>query len=281
MKKVIMMLAVVAAVCGCERVVMDDETAADVVQVKRVRFDVSSEGWMITRALTADGQDMTDLWIFDYVDGGLVRTLHKMETDVDFNEPTMPLVYGEHTVYFVASRGKSPTVTGTQITWGSPSDTFWKALTLNVGSGTASTVAVTLNRVVTKLRIVVADEVPATIATLEMVPGQWWYGLDYLTGEAVANSDAVRQVTVPASMAGTTGQLAVSFYCLSDDAEWVADVTIMAKDGDGAVIGSVSLADVPFVRNRVTDASGNLFASQSGFSISLNDKWIDSYTLEW
>ncbi len=281
MKKVIMILAVVAAVCGCERVVTDEGTAAEVVQVKRVRFDVSSEGWRVTRALTADGQDMTDLWIFDYVDGGLVRTLHKTATDVDFNEPTMPLAYGEHTVYFVASRGKSPTVTGTQIVWESPSDTFWKALTLNVGSGTASTVAVTMDRVVTKLRIAVADEVPATIATLEMLPGQWWYGLDYLTGEAVANSDAVRQVAVPASMAGTTGQLAVGFYCLSDDAEWMADVTIRAKDGDGAIIGSVSLADVPFVRNRVTDASGNLFASQSGFSISLNEEWLDSYTLEW
>ena len=281
MKKVIMILAVVATVCSCERVVTDDETAVEVVQVKRVRFDVSSEGWRVTRALTADGQDMTDLWIFDYVDGGLARTLHKTATDVDFNEPTMPLAYGEHTVYFVASRGKTPTVTGTQITWESPSDTFWKAMTLNVGSGTASTVAVTLDRVVTKLRIAVADEVPATIATLEMVPGQWWYGLDYLTGDAVASSDAVRQVAVPASMAGTTGQLAVGFYCISDDAEWMADVTIRAKDGDGAVIGSVSLADVPFARNRVTDTSGNLFASQSGFSISLNDEWLDSYTLEW
>jgi len=281
MKKVIMMLAVVAAFCGCERVVTDEGTAVEVVQVKRVKFDVSSEGWQVTRALTADGYDMTDLWIFDYMDGGLVRTLHKTATDVDFNEPTMPLAYGNHTVYFVASRGKSPTVTGTQIAWESPSDTFWKALTLTVGSGTALTVAVTLDRVVTKLRIAVADEVPATIATLEMVPWQWWYGLDYLTGEAVASSDAVRQVTVPASMAGTTGQLVAGFYCLSDDAEWMTDITIRAKDGDGAVIGSVSLTDVPFVRNRLTDASGNLFASQSGFSISLNDEWLDSYTLEW
>lgn len=279
MKKVILILAVVAAICGCERVEVNDDAA--VVQTKRVKFDVSNGGWTVTRALTADGYDMTDLWIFDYVDGGLVRSLHKTATDVDFNEPTMPLAYGEHTVYFVASRGKWPTVTGTQITWESPSDTFWKALSLNVGSGTASTVAVTLDRVVTKLRIAVADEVPATIATLEMVPGQWWYGLDYLTGEAVSTSAEVRSVAVPASMAGTTGQLVAGFYCVSDDSEWMTDVTIRAKDGDGAVIGSVSLADVPFVRNRVTDASGNLFASQSGFSISLNEQWLDSYTLEW
>lgn len=281
MKKVIMMMAVVAAVCGCgcERVEVNDDAA--VVQAKRVKFDVSNGEWRVTRALTADGYDMTDLWIFDYVDGGLVRTLHKTATEVDFNEPTMPLAYGEHTVYFVASRGKSPSLTGTQIVWESPSDTFWKALTLNVGSGTASTVAVTLDRAVTKLRIAVADEVPATIATLEMVPGQWWYGIDYLTGEAVSTSAEVRSVAVPASMAGTTGQLVAGFYCLSDDAEWMTDLTIMAKDGEGTVIGSVNLADVPFVRNRLTDASGNLFASQSGFSISLDDEWLDSYTLEW
>ena len=279
MKK-IFVLALVAVLCGCEKAVMDDG-AEDVKQTKRVRFEVSSGAWRVTRSLTADGQDMTDLWIFDYVDGGLVRTLHKVSTDVDFEEPVMPLAYGEHTVYFVASRGKTPNVAGTAITWASPSDTFWKALSVTVGSGTASTISVMLDRVVTKLRIEVADEVPANIATLEMSPGHWWYGLDYLTGEAVSTSAEVRSVAVPASMVGTTGQLAANFFCLSDDAEWVTDIDIRAKDGDGAVIGSVSLTDVPFVRNRVTEVGGNLFASQSGFTISLNEQWLDAYTLEW
>ena len=91
----------------------------------------------------------------------------------------------------------------------------------------------------------------------------------------------MRSVAVPASMVGTTGQLTANFFCLSDDAEWVTDIDIRAKDGDGVVIGSVSLTDVPFVRNRVTEVGGNLFASQSGFSISLNEQWLDSYTLEW
>ena len=280
MKKGLLFLALVAVLCGCEKAVMDDG-AEDVKQTKRVRFEVSSGTWRVTRSLTADGQDMTDLWIFDYVDGGLVRTLHKVSTDADFEEPMMPLAYGEHTVYFVASRGKTPNVAGTAITWASPSDTFWKALSVTVGSGTASTVSVMLDRVVTKLRIAVADEVPANIATLEMSPGHWWYGLDYLTGEAVSTSADVRSVAVPASIAGTKGQLTANFFCLSDDAEWVTDIDIRAKDGDGAVIGSVSLTDVPFVRNRVTEVGGNLFASQSGFTISLNEQWLDAYTLEW
>lgn len=280
MKKGLLFLTLVAALCGCEKAVMDDG-AEDVKQTKRVRFEVSSGAWRVTRSLTADGQEMTDLWIFDYVDGALARTLHKVSTDVDFEEPTMPLAYGEHTVYFVASRGKTPSVAGTTITWASPSDTFWKALSVTVGSGTASTISVMLDRVVTKLRIAVADEVPENIATLEMSPGHWWYGIDYLTGEAVSTSAEVRSVAVPASMVGTTGQLAANFFCLSDDSEWMTDITIQAKDGDGAVIGSVSLTDVPFVRNRVTEVSGNLFASQSGFSISLNEQWMDAYTLEW
>ena len=279
MKK-IFVLALVAVLCGCEKAVTDGG-AEDVMQTKRVRFEVSSGAWRVTRALTADGQDMTDLWIFDYVDGALARTLHKVSTEVDFEEPVMPLAYGEHTVYFVASRGKTPSISGTAITWASPSDTFWKALSVTVGSGTASTVSVMLDRVVTKLRIAVADEVPANIETLDISPGQWWYGLDYLTGEAVSTSADVRSVAVPASLVGTTGQLAANFFCLSDDAEWLTDIDIRAKDCDGAVIGSVSLTDVPFVRNRVTEVGGNLFASQSGFSISLNEQWLDAYTLEW
>ena len=292
-KAIIMALAVGLTMTACEKAIeVPDGEASGVVEepakTKKFTFTMKgdfSDDWKTTRGyLAADGRDMTDVWVLDYMNGELVQQLHQGDnTAEDFGKPVMQLAYGSHHVYFVASRGTTPTLNvGTHsIVWERPSDTFWKALSLTVGSGTASTVAVALDRVVTKLRIAVADEVPATIATLEMVPGQWWYGIDYLTGEAVSTSAEVRSVTVPASMAGTTGQLVAGFYCLSDNAEWMTDVTIRAKDGDGAVIGSVSLADVPFVRNRVTDASGNLFASLSGFSISLNEQWLDSYTLEW
>lgn len=276
-----MMLAVVAAVCGCERVVIDDETAADVVHVKRVRFDVSSEGWMVTRALTADGQDMTDLWLFDYVDGALVRTAHKVSTDADFSSPSMSLQYGEHTIYFVASRGKTPNVDGTSITWAQPSDTFWKAVSVNVGSSSSSVVTVTLDRVATKLKVAVTDEVPEGVAQICVMPDVWWYGLDYTTGAAVDSRATERVISVPASYIGTTGQLAVNIFGISDADEWMTDITITSKDADGKDMGTVSLTDVPFERNRATNVSGSIFAAGNTFSVSLNDEWTDSYDLEW
>ena len=278
MKKnvIILMAAVVSLTCCTENVQVDA-----VVAEKRVTFDVSNGDWMITRSLEADGVTMTDLWVFDYFRDELVRTVHKVSTDADFSSPSMSLQYGEHTVYFVASRGKTPSVDGTEITWVQPSDTFWKAISVNVGSGSSSVVPVTLDRVATKLRVVVMDEVPDNVAQLCVTPDEWWYGLDYLTVTAVVQQHTERSVTVPASYIGTAGQLVVNIFGMSDSDEWVTDVTISAKDGDGNVMGSVSLDNVPFERNRATNVSGSLFAAGTTFSVNLNDVWTDSYNLEW
>lgn len=280
MKKVLFLAAVVMTLAACEKTV---EVPTDgQAKEKKVRFEVVNNGWsVVTRSLEADGQAMTDLWVFDYVDGTLVQTVHKTAGDVDFSEPSVTMSYGEHSVYFVASRGKNPSVNGTEVTWGAPSDTFWKAVSVNVGSGSASSVAVALDRVVTKLRVAVNDAVPAGTASLVLTQGPWYAGVDYVTGAAVGESDDSRTVAVPWSYVGTAGQLVVNLFSLSDDAEWTADVSIVAKDGDGGVLGRAVIEDVPFMRNRVTEASGNLFAAVNGFIVSLNAEWLDSYSIEW
>jgi len=258
-----------------------DDTEDSVVAERRVTFEVSNGDWNITRALEADGVTMTDLWIFDYVGGALIRTAHKVSTDTDFSSPSMSLQYGEHTLYFVASRGKTPTVDGTEITWEQPSDTFWKAVSVNVGSSSSSVVPVTLDRVATKLRVAVTDEVPEGVTEICVTPDVWWYGIDYVTGAAMSSQGIERSVAVPASYVGTTGQLAVNVFGMSDSDEWTTDITISAKDGDGNVVGIVGLDDVPFERNRATNVSGSLFAAGTTFSVSLNDAWEDSCDLEW
>ncbi len=276
-----MMMAAAMLLTGCtEHVRMNDAEDA-VVAERRVTFEVSNGDWNITRALEADGVTMTDLWIFDYVDGALVRTAHKVSTDADFSSPSMSLQYGEHTIYFVASRGKTPNVDGTSITWEQPSDTFWKAVNVTVGSSSSSVVPVTLDRVATKLRVAVTDEVPDGTTHLCVTPDVWWYGLDYTTGAAVDSRTTERVISVPASYIGTTGQLAVNIFGISDSDEWMTSITITAKDADGNTMGTVSLTDVPFERNRATNVSGSLFAAGTTFSISLNDEWTDSYNLEW
>lgn len=281
MKKTMMMMAAAVLLTCCTEHVRMDDTEDAVVAERRVTFEVSNGDWKITRALEADGVTMTDLWLFDYVDGALVRTAHKVSTDTDFSSPSMSLQYGEHTLYFVASRGKTPTVDGTEITWAQPSDTFWKAVSVNVGSSSSSVVPVTLDRVAAKLRVAITDEVPEGVAEICVTPDVWWYGIDYVTGAAMSSQEIERSVAVPASYVGTTGQLAVNVFGMSDSDEWTTDVTIRAKDGDGNVVGIVALEDVPFERNRATNVSGSLFAAGTTFSVSLNDDWEDSCDLEW
>ena len=233
-----------------------------------------------TRA-TMSEVGMTDLWVFDYVGGTLLQTIHQTATDANFGTPAIDADYGEHTFYFVASRGDTPSIDGSVISWLKPSDTFWGSLSLNVQPSSATNNPVTLHRVATRLRITVTDEVPEGLAKLCITPARWYYGLNILTGEATDERDTERSVNVPASYIGTTGQLTMSVFGMSPDAEWQTSVTVAAKTASDAVINSITLADVPLKRNRITAYSGTLFAASRSIAISLTDEWSDDYTATW
>ena len=282
MKKIFVIAAVamVFASCGKEvNGIVDDENGE-----KRVTFNLEGN-WnspVFTRgSLSADGKEMTDLWLFDYVDGTLVQSLHQSSTDADFGEPSPTLTYGQHKIYFVVSRGGSPSVNGTVISWGSIRDTFWKALSVSVGGSSQSSYSVTMERVVTKLKITATDAVPDGTATVVVLPERWFYGLDYLTGEPADMHDSEEMsVSVPASYAGTTG-LAVSFFGFSSATEWTTPLTVSARDGENDIIGLVNVAAAPFMANRATEYSGSLFTSGGAFAITLNDEWDTPWTGSW
>ena len=279
MKKVLIIAALAMVFASCSKDVTEIEAGA-----KKVSFDVQGN-WnspVFTRgSLSADGKEMTDLWLFDYVDGVLVQTVHQVSTDADFGTPAPTLAYGEHRIYFVASRGVSPVINGTVISWGSIRDTFWKAMSVTVGGASASAYSVALDRVVTKLRIAATDAVPDGTATVVVLPGKWYAGLDYLTGQpADMRDNEEMSVAVPDSYIGTTG-LAVSFFGFSSAAEWTTPLTVSARDADNDIIGMVNVAAAPFMANRATEFSGSLFSTSGAFTITLNDEWDTPWTGTW
>ena len=282
MKKIFVIAAVamVFASCGKEvNGIVDNEDGE-----KRVTFNLEGN-WnspVFTRgSLSADGKEMTDLWLFDYVDGVLVQSLHQVSTDADFGEPSPTLTYGQHKIYFVVSRGGSPSVNGTVISWGSIRDTFWKSLSVSVGGSSSSSYSVTMERVVTKLKITATDAVPEGTATVVVLPERWYYGVDYLTGEPADLHDSEEmKANVPESYVGTTG-LAVSFFGFSSATEWTTPLTVSARDGENDIIGLVNVAAAPFMANRATEYSGSLFTSGGAFAITLNDEWDTPWTGSW
>lgn len=279
MKKVFVIACLAMVFASCGKDVTIEEAGA-----KRVAFDVQGN-WnspVFTRgSLSADGKEMTDLWLFDYVGGELVQTLHQVSTDADFGTPAPTLSYGEHRIYFVVSRGASPVINGTVISWGSVRDTFWKSMAVSVGGASASAYSVALDRVVTKLKITATDAVPDGTATVVVLPGTWYAGIDYLTGQpADMRDNEEMSVAVPDSYIGTTG-LAVSFFGFSSATEWTTPLTVSARDADNDIIGMVNVAAAPFMANRATEFSGSLFSTSGAFTITLNDEWDTPWTGTW
>jgi len=266
------------AACGKDK---DPEPANP---TKHITFSCSGD-WVQTptKDLTANGSSMTDVWIFDYVGNTLVQTVHQDDnTASDFGVPAIDLAYGTHTLYFVASRGLTPTVNTSShsITWAKPSDTFHKALTLTVDANTASAQSVTLERMVAKLKMTINDAIATGTTAFLVTPGVWYYGMDYTDGSPTASAtNQAITINCPSNYVGQSGKF-LSVFTFSSSAQWNTNVTLAATDGTNT-ISSVTLPNVPLQRNHSTDYSGNLFTSGGGFTLSLNDTWGDPFTGVW
>lgn len=285
MKKFLTMMAVAAIVAGCAKDVNENELY-DVKDGKRVAFllDGDFKNPSFTRSLTADGQEMTDVWVFDFVDDVCEQFVHKVQGDDDFETPSLTLANGSHRLCFVVSRGDTPVLDEqhTTITWSRPSDTFWAEYEMTVSSETPSTVSITLDRVATKLKLLITDQVPTNLAKLTVTPTIWYYGLDYFYGTPTTEKEnQERSVNVPSSYVGTEGQLTFSIFGISGIDEWTTNLLLTATDGDDSEIGRATITAAPFISDRQTVYSGRLFSQEGGFTLTLNDTWIADYTGEW
>lgn len=290
MKKTILMALAVCLMTACEKLEVEEAMGEieneNVSSGRTFTFTLKGdfENEMRTRGiLSANGSDMSDLWMFDYVGDDLVQQLHLTTSDENFDAPSITLSYASHHVYIVVSRGATPTVDteAHTIVWNKVSDTFWKDYTIDVTNSSTKNRSCTLARVVTKLKVTTTDEIPSELAILVLAPSVWYSGIDYKTGNPVGGAAVERVISVPASYAGTTGQLSASIFSFSSATAWISDVTVTAKDGSGASLGSVTMTAVPFVRNRATEMSGRMFAEKSSVGLTLDDTWVTAYIGEW
>ena len=286
MKKIMMAMAAAAMLlsCGKENPTVTVSTKEpEPMQKKVITFTFGDAMSMhpMTRA-TLTELNLTDLWVFDYVDGQLVTDCHQLSTDDDFGSPSLSMEYGTHTLYFVASRGVTPTVStdAKTITWQTVRDTFWATLQMTVEPATGGQQQVSLNRVAGKLKISVTDVVPDGAAKFVVTPSTWYYGLRYDTGEAVSSQITPISVNIPNSYIGTT-DLVVNVFTISGQTTWNTNVTATLKASDNSTLGSVSIADVPIQRNHITSYSGGILTTGRSLTITSDDEWIEDDAVTW
>ena len=270
---------------GCDKPQTETPTDAPADSMQTLQWDdtitisISFGDDNRTRASLEDVK-MKDLWLYDYVNGSLVQTVHQSSTDAGFGSASVGITYGEHTFYVVASGGTDATTDSTTITWAKPGDTFYLSKTVDLQPSGDKNVSLLLKRVATRLRIVPSDEIPADISSIAW-QGTWYYALNYLTGEADGAQSTERSVSVPASYIGTTGELIAASYSLCPIDGYTTDIKITARRSDESAITEINLSDVAFERNRLTILSGGLATSTRSFGISVDDAWADDYNIGW
>ena len=279
-------LAMSLVACTKDEPKSEEEQQPETVDVT---FEVRPDGWTITRepirtrGLDADGKAMTDIWVLDYIGTELQQQVHQSSTDDDFGKPTMNLSVGNHSIYFVASRGQNPTLdTDTKtLSFTKVLDTFYRALSLNVSATTNGSQSVDLDRCVTKFKVAFTDAIPTTAATFNVTPASWYYSIDYTTGlPTAATSSQAITVSIPAASLGKTNE-SVNVFGFSGAEEWTTDVSINCKDGEGNILGAATISSAKFKRNRVSAYSGPLFSSNGAMTLSLNTEWDTELTGTW
>ena len=245
-------------------------------------FDLTTESF--TRSLEADGKQLTDLWVLDYVNGSLAQdAIHQTSSDSDFGTPTVNLAVGSHHLYFIASRGQGATLDAEShtLTFSRVLDTFYKDYTIDVTGTSNGSRSVTLERCVTKFTAVITDAIPEGAATFNMTPAQWYYGWDYVAGTpTTATASQTITINIPSSEIGVTNER-LSIYGFSASDEWTTDVAIDCKKGDGTILGTATITDVPLKQNRITTFSGPLFSANGLTTVSLSTEWQTDYTGTW
>ena len=253
---------------------------ADTIDKKTVTFDFT--GLRAKTRATLTELTMTDLWLFDYMGDALQQSVHQSSTDATFGSPSLSLDYGDHTFYFVASRGSDPVVdTDTKtITWGSVRDTFHGSLSLDVQPNSGSSQSVSLSRCVGRLRVSATDIIPDGAAKLVVSPSSWYYGMNYQSGEGVADLPTPLAVNIPSSYIGTQN-LVASFYTVSSASPWQTDVTVALMASDESTIGSITISDVPLQRNHVTSYAGGIVGAGRTLNLGSDDEWVEDDTVNW
>lgn len=267
---------------GCEKNEVINQTVDGTTEVQ---FKV--EPWQVTiepmgTRATVSEAGMTDLWLLAYSADTLAAQMHQTKDEANFGTFSLNLKYGKYKFYAVSSRGLSAVVdtAGRTITWGKVRDTFWNVDSMTVVGGSTANKTISLDRVVGRAMLQLTDLVPDGAQKVVFRPSHWYYGINYQTGAAVGDSDAEINVDIPASYIGQQG-LQISYMSISNEDDWTTGMAIAMKGAGDAVLGSVTLSDVPMGRNKTVTMTGALLGGTRSLGVNLNDTWGDSSSINW
>lgn len=126
-----------------------------------------------------------------------------------------------------------------------------------------------MERVVTKLTLMIEDAIPEGVRRLELTAGGYMAALDMASGLGVAEEKRDYTVgwNIDGSYAGKTG-LKLTLYSFCGEDEFTMSLLVVAKDGNGTIVADRSAEGVPVLKNRCTLARGRIISVNGSVSFS-------------
>ncbi len=237
-----------------------------------------------TRA-SVNNSNATDIWIFDYMNDNLIQTIHQKSDDIDFGNPQITLKNGIHDMYFVVSSGNGAIHTSAIhiIDWrNSIGDTFWTHMNININSNSETSITVPLKRVTTMLKLKSTDIVPENGKYIEVTPGEWYYGINYITGVPTCK---MSKTPIICNLENTGDFVEISIYGISSDNETTTQIDVFAMSKTNNSIKYTKLNNVPFKANRITTMTGNMFGvandNKCNYILNIDTQWTTGYNATW
>jgi len=293
MKKQIFLAGLVLLSCGCSNDDSQSENRVEnfaPVNVRVSDFSMSVENF-------ADGTTRAESSVVDYnnVDAVTLAFYDGSNTEfykatqyrsdnssyTTFGEFSCNLPVGSYTMVAIAQGfhdGDAFTLTSptaAAYTGNFVRETFVNTQAVEVKNTAALNLEVTLNRVISKLKVVSTDGRPANATKIRTTYSKGSKAFSPSTG--LATSEAGFSVINNPSTAVGESVTVNSFLFLNSD-EQTMNVTIEALDADEQVLLTKQITDVPFRRNRVTKLTGAVFTpSASSASFKVETGWLEDF----
>ena len=212
----------------------------------------------------------------------VTQTKDALDADDTFGEFSLSLPMGSYMMVVIGHgiNTGEPAITLTNPTSATFGDkpvreTFVTTQTVNISNTDAVDISATLNRVVSKLKVVSSDTRTNPAYSVRMTFAAGGKSFNPTTGLATVNTGFSNAIDI--SYAVGSASQSNSYLFLATD-EQTMDVTIETLDEDGNAVFSKLVEDVPFKRNRVTKLTGAMYTNNSvsgGFQVETD--WLDEY----
>lgn len=251
-------------------------------------FCVSQEGFSDspTRAAVNPASTDVDEIILAFYSGSteVCKLTQLKSTTTNFGEFSCTLPLGSYTMIVIArddNSGDAFTLTSaTEASYTSERvrETFTATQAVTVSSTDAQDLSMTLDRVVTELRIQSTDTRPLGISKIRTTFGAGSKSFNPSSGLAVGNTGFITTNT-PSAEVGVIVRIS-SFTFLATD-EQTMDVTLEVLDTNDQVLFTKVVSDVPFKRNRRTLLRGPLFSSAATSTFTIETFWLDDVVVNF